>query len=57
MFGIFPINLTPVNKEEIDKDMRIQSMIFNSNSVNKIHIFHISHFYKNTINLMMAHVV
>ena len=37
--------------------MRIQSTIFNSNSVNKIHIFHILHFYKNVINLMMAHVV
>ena len=45
-----------MNKEEIDKDMRIQSTIFNSNSVNKIHIFHIVQFYKNVINLMMVHV-
>ena len=45
-----------MNKEKIDKDTRIQSTIFNSNSVNKIHIFHIVQFYKNMINLMMAHV-
>ena len=45
-----------MNKEEIDKDMRIQSTIFNSNSVNKIHIFHIVQFYKNVINLIMVHV-
>ena len=45
-----------MNKEKIDKDMRIQSAIFNSNSVNKIHIIHIVQFYKNMIKLMTVHV-